>query len=289
PAPARRRRPAVPSSGPVVGTAPAGRAGVLARLAGRILGVAAAVPAALQVSAPTPGPALHHEGAALRAGPRNRRVPGHETALRVVRAAVKGTPLAAAAHDDLAAALGAVHARLLQQGLREATLGITGTGQEAAVTAVLDDQLATAHLAGLIRLFDGEFHPARLAFGPGEHRLKALVELAQDLAPGALARFDVVGFLFHARRELDVDDVREMFLEQRRDRGPELGRLEAAVLLGHVTPFLDRFDDRGVGAGPADPVLFQRLDQHRLGIAGRRLGEMLPGHQVMEVQGLARL
>src|SRR5690606_31711085 len=95
PAPARRRRPAVPSSGPVVGTAPAGRAGVLARLAGRILGVAAAVPAALQVSAPTPGPALHHEGAALRAGPRNRRVPGHETALRVVRAAVKGTPLAA--------------------------------------------------------------------------------------------------------------------------------------------------------------------------------------------------
>ncbi len=46
--------------------------------------------------------------------------------------------------------------------------------------------------------------------------------------------------------------------------------------------------DRRVGAGPADAVLLQRLDQRGLGVARRRLGEVLLRQQRQQVEQLAR-
>ena len=44
-----------------------------------------------------------------------------------------------------------------------------------------------------------------------------------------------------------------------------------------VAPILDRADDRGVGAGSADPLLLELLDQARLGVAVGGLGPVLLG------------
>ena len=50
---------------------------------------------------------------------------------------------------------------------------------------------------------------------------------------------------------------------------------------------LDGGHDAGVGAGPADPALLQLLDQRGLGVAGRRLREVLLRQQLVEAQCLA--
>ena len=51
--------------------------------------------------------------------------------------------------------------------------------------------------------------------------------------------------------------------------------IEPLLLEPHVVAILEDRDGRGVGRGTADAELFHPLDQRRLGVAGRRLGEML--------------
>src|SRR5262249_33615579 len=66
----------------------------------------------------------------------------------------------------------------------------------------------------------------------------------------------------------------------------DLRRVEAAFLHLDVPALLvgDLADDRGIGAWPANALLFQRLDQRRLVVARRRLGEVLAGDQVETVE-----
>ncbi len=68
------------------------------------------------------------------------------------------------------------------------------------------------------------------------------------------------------------------------DDEAQLGGDEAPIHLLHVAPGLDGGDDRRVGGGPADAVLLQRLDQTGLGVARRRLGEVLLRDEPHQVQ-----
>ena len=82
-------------------------------------------------------------------------------------------------------------------------------------------------------------------------------------------------------------DVREVLDQQIVDGERNLRRDQPPVDALYVAARLDGGDDRRVGARPADAVLFQRADQRRLGVAGRRLGEVLLGQELQQVQRIA--
>ena len=106
-------------------------------------------------------------------------------------------------------------------------------------------------------------------------RLERPEELAQQRDPLALAAGDLVELLLHARREREVHVLAEVVDEQVGDDLADLLGVQAALLDADVAAVDDRRDRRRVGRRPADAVLLERLDQGRLGVAGRRLGEVL--------------
>jgi hypothetical protein len=67
----------------------------------------------------------------------------------------------------------------------------------------------------------------------------------------------------------------------------ELGRRELPLQARHVVAIDDGRDDGGIGAGPSDAVLFQRLHQRAFRVARRRLREVLLRNQAQQVQLLA--
>ena len=100
----------------------------------------------------------------------------------------------------------------------------------------------------------------------------AAEEGAQEVHPVHGAVGDVVQRVLHAGGEADVHVVAEMAAQEVGDGHAHEGWHEGVALLGHVVALLDGGDDGGVGAGAADPLLLQLLDQRGLGVARRRGG-----------------
>src|SRR5438093_120742 len=184
--------------------------------------------------------------------------------------------------DHRTAARRAVHPRRL--GLRGRgvpgiprvlALGVSLTGQEASEPAPSLQELPLAALrAGLVRPLP-LLRIVHLAAGPLEILREPVVELADRLDPPALSLFDPVQRLLHLSRELDLEDVRKRLEEEVVDRLPELGQVQRATVAADVTALLDRRQDLGVGRRPADSLLLELLDERRLRVPGRRLGEVL--------------
>src|SRR5262249_51386163 len=132
----------------------------------------------------------------------------------------------------------------------------------------LDERLAAlrAHLARLAaeRLHLGVRFLERFVERPPE--------FIEHFAVLVFARFDLVEFVLEVTGELQVHDVREMLDEHIRDGLADFGCEEAALLLRHVAAFLNRGDDRGVRARPADAFLLERFHQRAFVEARRRLG-----------------
>ena len=105
-----------------------------------------------------------------------------------------------------------------------------------------------------------------------------LPEVAHHLVPLLAALLDLVELVLHARGEVHVEDVGEAARPAARLTAMprSVGREPPAVALDVVARG-DGADDGGVGAGPADALLLERLDQRGLGVARRRLGEVLLG------------
>ncbi len=101
------------------------------------------------------------------------------------------------------------------------------------------------------------------------------VEVAHDLLIGRLALLDEVQGIFHPCGEADVEDVRVVLHEECIDVPPQFGGHEGTGFHPHVAPVHDGGDRGGIGARPPDTLLLEFLDEARLGVAGRRLGEML--------------
>ena len=218
-----------------------------------------------------------------------RDIPGREVALRIVGAAVEDVTSSRLALDDVAAALRAAGAGLLDEGLRVLALGVTRAGKELAVTAGLDDHHAAALLTGDVGLVGLELDLDALHVGLRllEGAFEVVVEFAEDLDVVLAAFGDLVEVGLHAGGELRVDDLRELLLEEFRDLLAEFGRLQALRLADDVLTVQDGRDDGGVGGRTADAVLLQSLDEGRLGVAGRRLGEVLVAEQLAEFQDVA--
>jgi hypothetical protein len=56
--------------------------------------------------------------------------------------------------------------------------------------------------------------------------------------------------------KFNINDVREVFVEQIIDYNTQLGGFEAAVSLGDISPLLNGGQDGGIGAGTPDAPLF---------------------------------
>ena len=102
------------------------------------------------------------------------------------------------------------------------------------------------------------------------------------MGPLDLALFDLVQLLLHAGRELHVKELGQVLHQEIIHLETDRAGLQGPLLLVHIAPGLDGGNDAGVGAGPAYPVFFQRLDQRGFGEAAGRLG-LLAGLQPLHV------
>ena len=112
--------------------------------------------------------------------------------------------------------------------------------------------------------------------------LERLPELLQQRHPFLLAARHRVELVFQAGGEVVVDVLGEIVGQELVDHAADVGREEALLVQLDVLAVLQRRDDGGVGRGPADAVFLQRLDQAGLGVARRRLGEVLLGADLVQ-------
>ena len=112
-------------------------------------------------------------------------------------------------------------------------------------------------------------------------------ELLQQRAPVDTPVRDRVELLLQVSGELVLHIALEEVLQEGRDNAPAVFRQEAFALQPNIVAVLQDLDDRGVGGGAADAELLQPLDQTRLRIARRRLGEMLLGLHRLALRRLA--
>ena len=101
--------------------------------------------------------------------------------------------------------------------------------------------------------------------------------------PIGITAGNVVKFLLHRRREVHVNQIKEVIFQQLGDGKGGKGGDQFATLLKGIAALLDRVDNRGIGAGAANAFGFQRLDQRRFGVTSGRLGFMAHGFQIAAI------
>src|SRR5262245_55788102 len=170
---------------------------------------------------------------------------------------------------------------------RVLALGVGGAGEELPVTPPLQDHRGAALVADLVGFLLHGLDVLHLRLS----LLQILGELAPEQREGVeqvvLALLDRVQLLLHGRGVLDVHDVLEMLDQQVGHQEAQLRGMEPAIALLDVLARLDRGDDGRVGRGPADAVLLELLHQARFAEAGRRLGKVLVGVELLERERVA--
>ena len=112
-------------------------------------------------------------------------------------------------------------------------------------------------------------------------------ELAQHLFPVPAAGGDLVQLGLQIGGEPRLHVLIEEPDQEGGDHAAALLGHEAAALEAHVIALLEHRDDGCVRRRPTDAQLLELAHQARLGVAGRRLGEMLPGRDRAAAQRLA--
>ena len=144
----------------------------------------------------------------------------------------------------------------------------------------MEEVRAELLIEGVDDLGDGEV----LGFGHGGG--EGFPETAHHLLPVDLAAGDVVQPVLHPGGEVVLDVTLEEADEEGGDEPAAVLGPEALLLQPHIIALLQDRDDRGVGRWPADAKLFHALDQRRLGVSRRRLGEVLLRDHLAARQGL---
>ena len=161
-------------------------------------------------------------------------------------------------------------------------IGIGRTGEETAKLSPLFDHRAAALFADLVgRNFLG-LEILHIFRGFLEVLFEFLIKLVQGLDPGHLSIFDFVQLLFHTGGVLDIEDIFEMFDQQVRHNGAQLGRFELALVFCDVLALLNRRPNGCVRGRAPNAFVLKDLHQRCLGVSRGRLGEMLPGCDIDE-------
>ena len=102
-----------------------------------------------------------------------------------------------------------------------------------------------------------------------------------------LAGGDAVELLLEVGGEIELDVALEEILEEGGDDAALVLRHEALAVEAHIVALAQRLHRRGIGRGPADAELLHLLDERGLGVARRRLGEMLARVDLLALDALA--
>ena len=102
-------------------------------------------------------------------------------------------------------------------------------------------------------------------------------ELPQEGLPVQVPCGHLVQLFLQRRREVVLDIAVEEGLEEDGDQAALVLRDEAVLLHPDIAAIPQDREDRGIGRGATDAELFHLPHQARLGIARRRLGEVLVG------------
>ena len=218
--------------------------------------------AGLRILAEKPDPRRALVAEALRLSPARRHQLTGVAAFGVVRAADEGAELAEL-ERQLAVAAVRAGARVGAVGFRREDVR-----REEIVEGVED--LGRAQVLGL-----------------ADRGREVAPEIAQDLFPVDLAVGDAVELLFEVGREVVGDELLEEALQEGDDEEPLVLGDEALLLQPDIFALAQHGEDRGVGRGPADAELLHALDEARLGVARRRLGEMLAGLDAPPLERIA--
>ena len=105
--------------------------------------------------------------------------------------------------------------------------------------------------------------------------LVAVVELAEEFDPLALAAGDLIEVLFHLRREVRLDEVAEVLAQQLRHRERDEARHQRFALTEHVAAPNDCCDRRRKRRRTSDAEPLQLFDQRCFREARRRCGLVL--------------
>ncbi len=111
--------------------------------------------------------------------------------------------------------------------------------------------------------------------GLGDVGRELAPELAEHLLPRDVAVRDLVELLLEVGREIVLDVALEEALEESGDQPALVLGDELLLLEPDIAAVAQHRKRRGVGGGTADAELLHLLDQRRLGVARRRLGEVL--------------
>ncbi|MPM10723.1 hypothetical protein SDC9_57057 [bioreactor metagenome] len=129
----------------------------------------------------------------------------------------------------------------------------------------------------------------------GDPQLGGLADRRREVAPEAgehvlviaVAGRDVVELFLEIGGEIIFDVTAEVVRQEGGDEAAGVLGNEPVLVLADIAAVDDRGQDRGIGRGPADAELFHALDQRRLGVARRGLGEVLLGGDLALLRGFA--
>src|SRR5262249_20344309 len=172
---------------------------------------------------------------------------------------------------------------LRRQGAAEFALGVARAAEERSKAAGLAHKVPLvtlrADLVGLGR---------RRLFGGAQHPLQRAVEVLYDRDPFLLAALDLVEALLELGGVAVVGDRLEVVDHERVNGLADVRRMQAPLPDLDVAVVLDGLHGRRVRRRAADAALAQLLDERRLGVARRRLAEVLLRRDAVVVKVLAR-
>ena len=131
-------------------------------------------------------------------------------------------------------------------------------------------QMRLQHLVDLVQhIGDAQFR----RFGQGCRKI-APKGIKHRLV-GARAGADLIQLVFQIGGEIIFDVSAKVIDQECSDQPPLVFGDQAVLVLAHIAARHDRVENAGIGRRPPDAQLFHPLDQCRLGVAGRGLGDML--------------
>ncbi len=137
------------------------------------------------------------------------------------------------------------------------------------------------HLKGIKDVSDLEF------LGLVDIAFERLPEILENVFPFQLAHGNFIKLVFQIGGEVVLHIA---FKEFRQEGGYQTTTVlcdETATFQQHIVPVLKNRNDRRIGRRTANAEFFHLLDQARLGIAGRRLGEVLINADFAKIRLLA--
>src|SRR5579884_16706 len=184
-----------------------------------------------------------------------------------------------------------------------AAIRVVGAADERAETAELEAQAPGAAGRAQARVAAGavvwEEVAAKILVERRQHlayrQILGAVHGGGEIAPEAAQHFlpvdaaigDLVELVFQIGREIVFDVAVEEAGQKGGDQPAAVLGNEATLLKPHILPVLQHLQDRGVSRGPADAQFLEPFDKARLGIARRRLGEVLARRDRPALQPLA--